>query len=298
METKHKGGVMKKTFILAIGIAALIVSDAFCMNIDVMMPVLKEAKQGINETFNSIDVGLSTAAKDLSTVDLKSDKARQILKALCKDRDYLIDCAIVDTTGKMIVVEPSEYSKYEGSDISKQAQVIQMKISQKPVLSDVFRSVEGIEAIDFEYPIFSDKNVFLGSVSMLVKQEALSADIVMPLVKDKPCKIWIMQKDGLVVYDPDPNQIGRNIFSDQLFKPFQDLIAFSRTVSMVKDGAGSYDFYVKGLEDKRIVKKYVVWDTVSLFGTDWRIVVMEADKPAPVAEEEVKPQQPGTVPSL
>jgi hypothetical protein len=183
----------------------------------------------------------------------------------------------------MSVVEPESYRKYEGSDVSNQAQVIALLKNKKPIFSDVFRSVEGIQAIDFEYPILSDKNDFLGSVSILVRQEALSADIVMPLVADKPCKIWIMQKNGLVIYDQDPNQIGRNIFSDALFKPFQDLIAFSRTVSMEKDGAGSYDFYVKGLEDKTIVKKYVVWDTVSLYGTEWRVVVMEADKPVPIA---------------
>lgn len=280
---------MRKAFVLAIGIFALIVSDAFCMDIEVMMPVLEKAKEGISVTLNSIDAGLSTVTKDLSGVDFNSDKARQILKGLCKDRDYLIDCSIIDKSGKMIVVEPQEYKRYEGSDLSRQDQVIAVRQSKKPVFSDVFRSVEGIESVVFEYPIFSNKNDFLGSVSMLVRQEALAADVVMSLVADKQCKIWIMQKNGLIVYDPDPDQIGRNIFSNEMFKPFKDLVDFSRTVAMEKEGAGSYDFYAKGLEDKTVVKKYVAWDTVSLYGTDWRIVVMEADKPVASATEEAKP---------
>ena len=269
---------MKKTFLLAVGIAALMASYVFCMDIEGMTPALEDVKKNVTETFTSIDKELSAAAGKLSAVDLKTGKARKILSGLCKGQDYLIDCAIVDGAGRMIMVEPAEYSKLEGSDISQQAHIITLRQSKKPVFSNVFRSVEGVEAIDFEYPIFSDNGKFIGSVSMLVKQDALFDDIVMPLVEEKAYKIWVMQKDGLIIYDPDSAQIGRNIFSDEFFQPFEGLISFSRTVAKAKSGGGSYDFYSRGLEDKKIVKKYAVWDTVSLYGTEWRIIVMEADK--------------------
>jgi len=272
---------MKKTIIMAIGIAALIVTNAFCMDLDTMMSILVKAKESIAVTLDSIDKDLSGASNKLSNVDLKGEDARKILSELCRERNYLVDCAIIDTTGKMIVVEPAEYVKYEGSEISKQTHIIALLQDKKPIFSDVFRSVEGIEVIDFDYPIFSDKGEFLGAVSMLVKQEALSGSIIMPLVKDVPCKAWVMQKDGLIIYDQDPNQTGKNIFTDVFFQPFNDLVSFSRTVSMSKDGAGSYGFYASGLEDKTIVKKYAVWDTVSLYGTQWRIIVMETDKQVP-----------------
>lgn len=276
---------MKRMFVLAVGIAALAVTNAFGMDIKAMMTALEKTKQGITETFTSIDKDLSAAAKELSAVDLKAEEARKILDGLCSNKPYVIDCSIIDTAGRMSIVEPKEYRKYEGSDISKQAHIAALLKDKKPVFSDVFRSVEGIETIDFQYPIFSDKNEFLGSVSMLVKQDALSDDIIMPLVRDVPCKIWIMQKDGIVIYDPDPNQIGKNVFTDELFKPFQDLVSFCGTVAMARDGAGSYDFYAKGLEDKTVVKKYAVWDTASLYGTEWRIIVMEADRPTSGAKD-------------
>ncbi len=270
---------MNKTIFLVIGIITLIAANVFCMDIGAMMPPLEKAKESITAAFTSIDNGLSIAAGKLSSVDLKSGDARKILRELCKNRDYLVDCAIIDTAGRMIVVEPAEYSKYEGSDISKQAHITALLKDKKPVLSGVFRSVEGIKVIDFNYPIFSDKGKFLGSVSMLVEQDALSGDIIMPLVKDLSCKAWVMQKNGLIIYDPDPDQIGRNIFTDAFFQPFEDLISFSKTVAIAKNGAGSYDFYAKGMDDKTVVKKYAVWDTVSLYGTEWRIIVMEADEP-------------------
>jgi len=291
MRNKNKGEAMKRMIILVIGMMALIVTNVLCMDIDAMMPVLEKAKEGISAVLVSIDKGLLIAAEKLSNVDLKGDDARKILNQLCSGRNYLVDCAIIDTAGKMIIVEPAEYRKYENSDISKQAHIITLLEDKKPIFSDVFHSVEGIEVIDFDYPIFSVKGEFLGSVSMLVRQESLSEDIIVPLLNDLPCKAWIMQKDGLIIYDQDLNQIGRNIFTDTFFRLFADLVSFSRTVAMAKDGAGSYDFYSEGMKDKTIVKKYAVWDTVSLYGRQWRIIVMEIDKQAPSAKKVANPHE-------
>jgi len=102
---KHKGEAMKKTIILVIGMTALIAASVFCMDINIMMPALEKAKEGIAATFASIDKDLSIAAGKLSNVDLKGEDARKILSELCKGRDYLIDCAIIDTAGKMVVKE-------------------------------------------------------------------------------------------------------------------------------------------------------------------------------------------------
>ncbi|MFA5315731.1 MAG: cache domain-containing protein [Candidatus Omnitrophota bacterium] len=277
---------MKRRIIpMAIVMTVLIASNAFCMNIDVMMSALEKARGSITTVLFSINKDLSVAARRLSKVDVKGEDARRILSGLCKGRDYVVDCAVIDPAGKMIVVEPEEYKKYEGTDVSKQAHIIKFLADKKPVFSEVFLSVEGIEVVDFIYPVFSDKGEFLGGVSMLVRQQALTGDIIAPLVKGIPCKAWVMQKDGLIVYDPDPDQIGRNIFTDKLFQPFEDLVSFSETVSRARDGAGSYDFYAKGLEDKTIVKKYAAWDTVSLYGTQWRVIVMEVDRPAIVVND-------------
>lgn len=283
---------MKKGMILAVGMTIFMAVHAFGMNIDLMMPVLEKAKQGITAVFSSIDKGLSGAAKQLSGVDLKGEDARKILNDLCRGRDYAVDCNIIDPNGRMIVVEPSQtYGKYEGSDISQQAHIIKLLKDKKPVFSGVFPSVEGIKVIEIAYPVFSDKGEFRGAVGILVRQQALTGDVLEPLVRDIPCKAWVMQKDGLIVYDPDPDQIGRNIFTDKLFEPFEDLVSFSETVSMATDGAGSYDFYAKGLEDKTIVKKYAAWDTASLYGTQWRIIVMEVDRPAIVINDPDKPKK-------
>lgn len=145
---------------------------------------------------------------------------------------------------------------------------------KKPVLSSVYVSAEGVNAVSAGYPVFSDKGELLGAVRMLIRQELF----LKPLAEDKPCKIWIMQPNGLIIYDPDPEQVGKNIFTDPLFKPFGDLASFSKTVALSNNGAGSYDFYAEGLQDTTLVKKVAVWDTVGLYGTEWRVIGMEIEK--------------------
>ena len=263
---------MKKPVILIAGIAIFVTAYAFAVDAGDIMPSLKTAKLAINSTLAEIDTDIKAAAEALSKTDLKTDAARKILNDLRKYRPYVIDCSIIDTDGLKITVEPAEYKQYEGANKSDLPHVMSLLKNKKPVMSDVYHSAEGIHAVSIGYPIFSDKGEFLGVVRMLIKYE----DFLKPLVENKPCKIWIMQKDGLIVYDADPEEIGKNVFSDPIFSPFDDLVSFSKTVSSSRNGAGSYSFYIGGLKDKRLVEKIAVWDTAGLYGMEWRVIAMEA----------------------
>ena len=244
------------------------------------MHVLKQVKQDVSAALSSIDKDLKAAAEELSVVDLKSEAARKVLNNLRKFRPYVVNCSILDADGTKITVEPEEYKEYENADRSGLPYVIELLKDKKPVLSDVYAAAEGINAVSAGYPIFSDTGELLGAVRMLIREELLLA----PLAENWPYKIWIMQPNGLLIYDPDPKQVGKNIFTDPLFKPFSDLISFSKTVALSNNGAGSYEFYAQGLEDKTVVEKVAVWDTVSLYGTEWRLVAMELDQPVEVKQ--------------
>jgi hypothetical protein len=265
---------MKKLVVLLAGVAVFVTAYTFAADIGDIMPSLKAAKQAIDSTLAEIDTDLKAAAQVLSAVDLKSDAAREILNDLRKYRPYVIDCSIIDAGGIKITVEPAEYKEYEGANRSDLPHVAALLKNKKPVMSDVYHSAEGIHAVTVGYPIFSDKGEFLGAVRMLIRHE----DFLKPLVENKPCKIWVMQTNGLIVYDADPEEIGKNIFSDPMFSSFKDLISFSKTVASSNNGAGSYSFYANGIKDKDLVEKIAAWDTAGLYGTQWRIVAMEIDR--------------------
>ena len=77
------------------------------------------------------------------------------------------------------------------------------------------------------------------------------------------------------MYDADPEEIGKNIFSDPMFSPFTDLISFAKTVVSSTSGAGSYSFYADAPANKKLVEKIAAWDTSGLYGTEWRVIAME-----------------------
>ncbi|MCX5667805.1 MAG: cache domain-containing protein [Candidatus Omnitrophica bacterium] len=265
---------MNRLAVLIVGIAVFVTAHAFAADIGDIMPSLKAAKQVIDSTLAEIDTDLKAAAKALSNTDLKADAARKILNDLRKYRPYVMDCSIIDADGVEITVEPAEYKQYEGANRSDLPHVMLLLKNKKPIMSSVYHSAEDIHVVTIGYPIFSDKGEFSGAVRMLIRHELF----LRPLLEDKPCKIWVMQKDGLVVYDVDPEEIGKNIFSDPIFSLFEDLISFSKTVASSKSGAGSYSFYIDGLKDKRLAEKTAVWDTAGLYGTEWRVVAMEIDR--------------------
>ena len=286
---------MNRLVVLIVGIAVFVTAHAFAADIRDIMPSLKTAKQVIDSTLAEIDTDLKAAAKALSGTDLKSDAARKILNDLRKYRPYVIDCSIIDADGVKITVEPAEYRQYEGANRSDMSHVMSLLKHKKPVMSNVYHSAEGIHAVTVGYPIFSDKGEFLGAVRMLIRHEGF----LKPLLEDKPCKIWVMQRNGLIVYDADPEEIGKNIFSDPMFSAFDDLISFSRTVVSSKSGAGSYSFYIDGLKDKKLAEKIAAWDTAGLYGTDWRVVAIQVNRPAeqPAAAAAEAPASAGQAPA-
>jgi hypothetical protein len=234
-------------------------------------PTLEEARQQVSSEFARLDAGLKRAAGQLGTTGLTGNEARRVLRDACTEFDYAVDCCTIDSRGTMTTVEPPQYRHFEGKDISGQSQVKRMLRTRKPVLSSVFRAVEGYEAVDVEYPVFNPDGTFIGSVSILFKPEKFLADIVTPLVKGGPVDIWAMEKGGRILYDADSTQVGLNLFSAELYRPYRQLVILGKKMAVTTRGEGSYRFRRGGTNGQEVLKK-AYWQSVSLYGTSWRLI--------------------------
>ncbi len=235
-------------------------------------PILSELEKEITFELNKMDMDLAGVARKLSEKDLKAATTRNLLSNLCRSYPYAVDCAVVDRNGKMVLVEPKEYSKFEGSDISTQEQVIRIRESRQPVLSKVIKAVEGFDAVDLEQPIFSSQGELAGSVSVLIRPETMLATIISPVIRGMPVDVWLMQKDGRILYDPDKAEVGLMLFDDPVYKPYPQLLALGTLIARERSGTGSYEFLGAGL--KKPVMKDASWTTVGLHGTEWRLVAI------------------------
>jgi hypothetical protein len=238
--------------------------------VNAMPPIISEVEKELSLKLNKIDADLTVAAQGLSSAGLRGPEARKILRDLCQTTPYAIDCATVDSSGTMLLLEPEEYRKFEGAAIGKQEQVVRLQKTRKPVLSKVIRTVEGFDAVDIEHPVFSPKGKFLGAVSILIKPESLLASVATNLVQGLPIDVWAMQTDGRILYDPDREEIGRMLFEDPVYRPFPQLQSLGVTISKERSGSGSYEFLGKGLN--KPVTKTAYWTSVGLYGTEWRVV--------------------------
>ena len=238
-------------------------------------PALAAAKQSVTAELNRLDRGLSHAAETLGIAGLTGDKARLALRKLCGDFDYAVDCAAVDLQGRMVTLEPAPYRQFEGKDISAQEQVKRMIKTGKPVMSSVFRSVEGFPAIDAEYPVAVPDGRRIGSVSILFYPEKFLTKIIVPLTQGTPVDIWVMEKGGLIIYDAHSAEIGLNLFTSGLYRPYRNLVNLGRRIAAMPEGNGFYKF--RSHLSSAIVQKNAFWQTASLYGTDWRLVAIYVD---------------------
>ncbi len=232
-------------------------------------PVLTELDVKITTIFNKIDNDLSNASLMISKTGLNGTDARNILNDLCNSSHGAIDCATVDEKGIMLAIEPGNYSGFEGSNISKQEHIIRLHRTGKPVMSEVFKTVEGIDAVAIEYPVYSASGKFIGSVSLLIRADSLFSSAISQLQLQRD--VWAMQKDGKILYDPVTEEIGKMLFEDPSYKPYPELLSLGRRIAEERMGSGSYEYPAMG--QKEPVKKEATWSTVGLYGTEWRLVV-------------------------
>ncbi len=168
---------------------------------------LLRAQEGLTTVLNRLNADCARAADRLGQAGLTGKEARRTLGELCAAHPEAVDCAAVDPKGRMVAVEPAARRVHEGVDISSQDHIIRLQKTRKPVLSRLFKSAEGLDAVSMEYPVFSPKREFIGSVSVLIRPEALAKK---GLGRGGEATVRVIQEeDGRILYSPDAREIGR-----------------------------------------------------------------------------------------
>ena len=140
----------------------------------------------------------------------------------------------------------------------------------RPVMSRLFNSVEGVHAIDAEYPVIERKGKFRGALSLLFSPEQFLRPIIEQAVAHTEVNIWVVDTEGTMLYDIMADHIGLNLFTAPLYQPFPSLLAIGRRIVAEPEGRGRYSFYRPQTNEQ--VTKEATWKTVSLYGKEWRIV--------------------------
>jgi ABC-type branched-subunit amino acid transport system substrate-binding protein len=95
--------------------------------------------------------------------------------------------------------------------------------------------------------------------------------IISRKVTNFPIEMWIMKKDGTIIYDDNKSEIGLNIFSNEIYAAYPSLVKMARTMSSTNNGKGEYTFL--DVKMKENVTKKIIWATIILNDIEYRLAL-------------------------
>lgn len=230
---------------------------------------LSTIKASIAASFDTSDKAIDAACVFLAQSGTDSILVRSKLSELYNASTIMKEFCFTDTAGILQIIEPPEYYSSQGINISNQNHVISCFQSLQPVLSSVFLVVEGYWAAVDIHPIVNNGNL-MGGINPVFAPWDLLNRIISPIVKDQDFEIWVMEKGGMVIFDQDSVEIGRNIFTDTTYASFTELISACQKIDSLQSGETSYSFYQTGTST--VVTKKTYWNTFSLHGKEWKLI--------------------------
>jgi polar amino acid transport system substrate-binding protein len=296
MNTKKNPGNVVFSFASAAAIAAILLlcSIAACgqavpngnqsaaqSETDMLFKLLR-FQADVQGSLNDLDLDAANASQNLSTTGLKGTAAREVLSKLLETNSNLVEASTFSTDGKIIVSECKGCERNEGADISGQEHVALILKTKNPMFSKQFLLVEGYNGTALEYPVFSPKGEFLGGISAVIEPDRLLNALVAPLLQYDlhnrsdiaNYTFWVMDLDGLLLYDEDASQVGKSLFEDPLYKPFPDLQELvEHRIVADRSGHGNYSYFDVIGGNKTVVTKECYWTTTGLHGREWRLVI-------------------------
>jgi len=235
-------------------------------------PQVKTLAKYMQKTLDKIDGSMARLIESSAGKINNETEIRVLLTASLKGQPAVVTSNFIDNKGVLLYTEPAEYKEIEGSDISKQDHIRAMMKQPEPIFSSVFKAVEGFASVAIARPLFDDKKNYVGSLVLTIDPALL---VTLTLKNNKvpaEFELWTMQTDGMIVGEQDQEEIGKILFTDPMYDDYKTLRILGKKMISEPSGEGEYSFYATGTTD--VVTKQATWDTISLHGRNWIVVLV------------------------
>lgn len=235
--------------------------------------ILINSEATINSELLRLDKLLSNACQQLSTTGLTGSEAEQILNSLyTENSDIIISSATADKNDIILAIQPVQYSDIAGQDLKSQEQNIEMHKTMRTALSNLTSLMEGPIGVAMVSPVFDTNKQLIGSLRITFQPYQL----IHPIVKDSAkgiYTIYALQKNSTLIYDANNEEQGKNIFTDQAYEGYTELLTFIHKVVDTKSGYGTYSYFDDLVASRPLVSKEAYWTTIGIYNADWRLVI-------------------------
>lgn len=231
---------------------------------------LEQAVDAINAELVSVRAVNLASAERLSPVGLRGGEVEAVLSEKIISLPWAISSVTISSDGIITAAVPATFRDIVGRNVNYQDAVRDALETKVPRVSGVFMMEEGFAGISQSAPVFSPGGTYIGYTDVTYRPETLIGRAVEPVIAGTAYDIWVVQKDGRVIYDTTQEEIGRNLFSDPAYQS-PELQAFFSCVISEPEGRGVYRFWDRNRD--RVITKEAVWATAGIDGAEWRVVL-------------------------
>lgn len=233
------------------------------------------AAAGLQSGLDGIDLQISSIARNISKTGIwKKDYETELNEGLAIPG--VLEVVLLDNRGTIKTIVPKESKKFEGENVSKQEFTSELISYPAPGMSGYFTTVEGVDAVIISWPVFSGAKNIAGFVSALVDPAELTRKSAIPMLNATTLQLMVAEPDGKILYDDHPDVKGQVICNNSVFSAYPALLSWATHLQNALAGVDQYSFYKE--DSPEVVTTDVIWTTVSLHGTPWRVCVLKREQ--------------------
>jgi serine/threonine-protein kinase len=224
----------------------------------------------LDNYFHKLVAGMMKTTTDISSINFtQTAKVRSALDQLHASHPEIEAFFITTPNGKIIASSSSTIISQDEANLT--VHPIKLKNYGEIYVSKAFRTANGENASVIQMPI-RRQSTFKGMLSADMRMDK----VVPTAIGFDPLKseyqVWCMRPDGYILYDEDKNQVGRYLFTDEMFANFPELLALGQRMKEEPWGIGHYTFTAR--DQETIIYKIAAWDTFTPTPEiNWKIVV-------------------------
>lgn len=274
-------------FVLAVllfvsaGVAEKAVAEQDIIPPNEMVSGLERVTSDITDELNHIREQNRISAEALAKTDLSGETAGTILNAKLDNVTYGHSSLIISPDNVVLQAAPAQYRDLVGLNLSYQPETRYANEKQSPVVSDIFYLEEGFYGISISYPVFSNENEYLGYTDVTIYPDEFFRGIITPFTELTGYEVFIIQKDGLTIYETNEVETGKNILTDPLYDT-PEMRNVSQAVIDNPDGTITYTFWNR-FWNKEVLRQ-ALWTTFYPDNQEWRVgIVRDVDGDADMA---------------
>lgn len=229
--------------------------------------IAKAASRGILDYMNDCKSELTFLSRFTGIIDFDQQGEELIKKYYENSADQIEAITRTDPNGIILATYP-ENKDVIGKDISSQSHVSKIIESHKPIVSDVFKAVQGYLAIAIHVPVFKDEE-YRGSIAVLIAIDKIGKRYLENIRSGESGYAFLLSENNIEIFCPFQHHIGNSIIevSDH------DQSVFNLIEMIKKDNSGFQDCFHDKAESIDDGEKHVVFYRIPLGNTYWTVLI-------------------------